>query len=123
MFICIGHWLTSVLVVLSLHALPVWIVSAHIRVGLKTSITPYLAWLVACPPALLVLTSLGILLPSLGVYVEVLLELVIVVGMLKYVQWVVHRLGGSDAVVTKCQQEDVRLPIGNQLATEVVGDY
>ena len=119
MFTCIGHWVTSVYIILSLHALPVWIVSANIRLGLETTNKPYLAWLVSCPPALMVLTSLGIILPSLGVYVEVLLELVIVVGMLKYVQWVVHRLGGSQALVSKCQQEEVGLPLGKVVVNVV----
>ena len=112
MFASIGHWLSSVYVILCLHALPVWLVSGHIRLGLKVTNTPYLAWLVSCPPLLMLLTALGIILPSLGIFVEVLLELVIVVAMLKYIQWIVHRLGGSEGLVAKCQEENVRIPIG-----------
>lgn len=111
-FASIGHWLSSVYVILCLHALPVWLVSSHIRLGLKVSTTPYLAWLVSCPPLLMLLTALGIILPSLGIFVEVLLELVIVVAMLKYIQWIVHRLGGSEELVAKCQEENVRIPLG-----------
>ena len=48
MFASIGHWLSSVYVILCLHAVPVWLVSSHIRLGLKVTTTPYLAWLVAC---------------------------------------------------------------------------
>lgn len=113
-FASIGHWLSSVYVILCLHAVPVWIVSTHIRLGLKVTTTPYLAWLVSCPPLMMVLTSLGIILPSLGIFVEVLLELVIVVTMLKYIQWIVHRLGGSEALIAKCQEENVRIPLGKK---------
>ena len=118
-FASIGHWLSSVYVILCLHAVPVWLVSSHIRLGLKVATTPYLAWLLSCPPLLMVLTSLGIILPSLGIFLEVLLELVIVVTMLKYIQWVVHRLGGSDALVAKCQEDNVRIPLGKYQQREV----
>ena len=112
MFASIGHWLSSVYVILCLHAVPVCLVSTLIRLGLKVTTTPYLAWLVACPPLLMLLTSIGIIIPSLGVFVEVLLELVIVVTMLKYIQWIVHRVGGTEVLVEKCQEENVRIPLG-----------
>ena len=41
-----------------------------------------------------------------------LLEIVIVVTMLKYIQFVLARLGGAKQLVTRCNQEDVRLPLG-----------
>ena len=32
--------------------------------------------------------------------------------MLKYLQFVLHRIGGPDKLVAKCNEEDVRLPLG-----------
>lgn len=115
-FASIGHWSTSVYIILALHAIPVWIFSSHIRLAMRSSSTaastPYLAWLVSGPPALMFLASVGILIPSLGIFVEVLLEIVIVVSMLKYIQFILSRVGGAQELVTKCNQENVRLPLG-----------
>ena len=41
-----------------------------------------------------------------------MLEIVIVVSMLKYIQFILARLGGSDQLVEKCSQENVRLALG-----------
>merc|ERR550525_514867 len=60
----------------------------------------------------MVLTSIGIIAPSLGIFVEILLEILIVVTMLKYIQFVLHRIGGPDSLVARCDEENVRLPIG-----------
>ena len=46
-----------------------------------------------------------------------LLEIVIVVTMLKYIQFVLARLGGAEQLVARCNQEDVRLPLGEHSAT------
>ena len=45
-----------------------------------------------------------------------LLEIVIVVTMLKYIQFVLARLGGAEQLVTRCNQDDVRLPLGEHSA-------
>ena len=50
-----------------------------------------------------------------------LLEIVIVVTMLKYIQFVLARLGGAEQLVTRCNQEDVRLPLGEPLSTHTFG--
>ena len=41
-----------------------------------------------------------------------MLEIVIVVSMLKYIQFILARLDGSDQLVEKCSQENVRLALG-----------
>ena len=43
---------------------------------------------------------------------QVMLEIVIVVSMLKYIQFILARLDGSDQLVEKCSQENVRLALG-----------
>ena len=45
-----------------------------------------------------------------------MLEIVIVVTMLKYIQFVLARLGGAEQLVARCNQEDVRLPLGEYSA-------
>jgi len=113
-FATIGNWLTSVYLILALHAVPVWLFWAWLRLKLRQAASPHphLQWLICCPPDLMVLTSIGIIAPSLGIFVEILLEIVIVVTMLKYIQFVLHRIGGPDSLVSRCNEENVRLPIG-----------
>jgi hypothetical protein len=71
----IGHWNTSVLVILALHLLPVWGVSITLLWRLSSHQLPSListcGFLLCLPPALITLATLGILVPSLGVLVEV----------------------------------------------------
>ena len=50
-----------------------------------------------------------------------LLEIVIVVTMLKYIQFVLARLGGAEQLVARCNQEDVRLPLGEPLSRATFG--
>ena len=50
-----------------------------------------------------------------------LLEIVIVVTMLKYIQFVLARLGGAEQLVARCNQEDVRLPLGEPLSHATFG--
>ena len=160
-FASIGHWVTSVYIILALHAAPVLVFSAHIRLRSTSSAPPHLSSLVSCPPLLMILASLGIIIPSSGIFVEVsmwqasalhycsffwecavachehklflrrlrcknisenikinssifqvMLEIVIVVSMLKYIQFILARLDGSDQLVEKCSQENVRLALG-----------
>ena len=75
----LGHWNTAVLVLLALHLLPVWGVSASLLYSLASRspgpgggplVTS--ASLLLLPPALMSLATAAILAPSLGVYVEVL---------------------------------------------------
>ena len=73
-FATIGHWASSVYLILALHAVPVWVFSSAIRLQHRGAPPPHLAWLVSCPPALMLLTSIGILIPSLGIFVEVRLS-------------------------------------------------
>ena len=73
-FATIGHWASSVYLILALHAVPVWVFSSAIRLQQRGAPPPHLAWLVSCPPALMLLASIGILIPSLGIFVEVRLS-------------------------------------------------
>ena len=70
-FASIGHWVTSVYIILALHAVPVLVFSAHIRLRSTISAPPHLSSLVSCPPLLMILASLGIIIPSSGIFVEV----------------------------------------------------
>ena len=72
----LGHWNTAVLVLLALHLLPVWGLSASLLYSLASRspgrgplVTS--ASLLLLPPALMSLATAAILTPSLGVYVEV----------------------------------------------------
>lgn len=113
-FATIGNWLTSVYLILALHVAPVCLFWAFLRIKLRQAASPHphLQWLICCPPDLMVLASIGIIAPSLGIFVEILLEIVIVITMLKYVQFVLHRIGGPDKLVARCNEENVRLPLG-----------
>ena len=72
-FATIGNWLTSVYLILALHAVPVWLFWAFLRIKLRQAAAPHphLQWLICCPPDLMVLASIGIIAPSLGIFVEV----------------------------------------------------
>ena len=67
----LGHWNTAVLVLLALHLLPVWGVSASLLYSLASRSLVTSASLLLLPPALMSLATAAILAPSLGVYVEV----------------------------------------------------
>ena len=72
-FATIGNWLTSVYLILALHVVPVCLFWAFLRIKLRQAASPHphLQWLICCPPDLMVLTSIGIIAPSLGIFVEV----------------------------------------------------
>jgi len=113
----IGHWNTAVYVILVLHLLPVWIAGTislhHISTSFPPSLVAPSAWLVTIPPALMSLTSMAILVPSLGNYIEVLLEIVISIGLLKFIRLSVILCGGSESIITYCNKRNIRLPIGS----------
>ena len=73
-FATIGNWLTSVYLILALHVAPVCLFWAFLRIKLRQAASPHphLQWLICCPPDLMVLASIGIIAPSLGIFVEVL---------------------------------------------------
>jgi len=116
-FNTIGHWSTAVYVILALHLIPVWVVGTVTLVRLRSSCHPMLiaplAWLVSIPPALMSLTTAGILIPSLGKYVEVLLEVVLSLGMVKFIDFISILCGGQESIVNYCQEKKILLPIGS----------
>ena len=76
------------------------------------ALRPTLGWLVALPPALISTAALGILLPSSGKYVEVLLEIILCLGLVKFVHLCRLFCGGDSNIVAFCQEEKILLPIG-----------
>jgi len=116
-FDSIGHWNTAVYVILALHLAPVWVVGTLTLYRLRTSCHPLLiaplAWLVSIPPALMSLTTAGILVPSLGKYIEVLLEIVLSLGLVKFIEFITVLCGGQEAIVNFCRENKILLPIGS----------
>lgn len=117
MYSSLGHWNTAVYVILFLHLLPVWCAGTITLFRLSSCLPPNLvlptAWLVSIPPALMSLTATAIVVPSLGKYVEVLLEVVICFGLVKFIQLSIIMCGGSDNIVSFCRKRKIMLPIGS----------
>jgi len=116
-FASLGHWSTAVYVILALHLVPVWVVGTLTMLRLRSSCHPQLvaplAWLVSIPPALMSLTTAGILVPSLGTYIEVLLEIVLSLGLVKFIDFITALCGGQEAIVNYCIDKKILLPIGS----------
>jgi len=112
----LGHWNTAVYVILVLHLVPVWVVSTLSLAKLSTSLpptqVPTTAWLITIPPAIMSATTAAIMVPSLGKYVEVLLEIIICVGLVKFIQLSILLCGGEENVVSVCRKRKIQLPIG-----------
>jgi len=113
----LGHWNTAVYVILVLHLVPVWVVSTLSLSTLSSSLPPNqlppTAWLVSIPPAIMSATAAAIVVPSLGKYVEVLLEIIICIGLVKIIQLSVLLCGGHDNLVNICRKRNTKLPIGS----------
>jgi len=113
----LGHWNTAVYVILVLHLVPVWVVStlslSRLSSSLPPSQLPPTAWLVSVPPAIMSATAAAIVVPSLGKYVEVLLEIIICVGLVKFIQLSILLCGGHDNLVSLCRKRNTKLPIGS----------
>jgi len=113
----LGHWNTAVYVILFLHLLPVWCAGTltlfRLSSCLPPSLVPPTAWLVAIPPALMSLTASAIVVPSLGKFVEVLLEIVICSGLVKFTQLSILLCGGQENIVSFCRKRKIMLPIGS----------
>ncbi|XP_023349753.1 uncharacterized protein LOC111718407 [Eurytemora carolleeae] len=81
MYGSMGHWMTAVYIILVLHVLPVWLAASFTLFRLNSfcppQLRPSLAWLICIPPAVMSLTATGILLPSSGVFIEILLDIVL----------------------------------------------
>jgi len=116
-FASLGHWNTAVYVVLALHFVPVWLVAILALVKLPSRCPQPLqkpsACLICVPPALMALTSIGILLPSTGKYIEVLLEIVLSFGLVKFCEFCRITCGGDQAIVAFCREHKILLPIGS----------
>ena len=117
MYASIGHWNTAVYVILVLHLLPVWLAASIFLFRLPATQLPTIiipcSFLLSIPPTLMSLATVGILTPSLGVYVEVLHEIVISFGLVQFVSLVVRLCEGENSVVNYCNKKDIRLPIGS----------
>jgi len=115
----IGHWNTAVLVILSLHLLPVYAVATTLlcRLSSSSSSLPGLlassASLLAVPPALMTIATAGILAPSTGIIVEILHEIVISFGLVQFTQLCVALCDGRSTIISYCDKNNVRLPIGS----------
>jgi len=113
----IGHWNTAVLVILALHLLPVWGAAFTFLYKLSSHQLPSViitcSCLISIPPALMSLATVGILAPSLGVYVEILHEVVISFGLFQFVSLCVKLFDDEKYIISCCNKSDVRLPIGS----------
>jgi len=113
----LGHWNTAVLVILSLHLLPVWGVALTILCRLSSSGLPGLlltsASLISVPPALMSIATAGILAPSTGVIAEILHEIVISFGLVQFTSLCVKICEGRATIITYCDKNNVKLPIGS----------
>jgi len=116
MYESIGHWTTAVYVVLVLHLLPVWVVSSLTLSRLESTclreLRPSLAWLVCIPPALMSIITAGILLPSLGPIVELLVDVVVSVGMIQFIRFTTLLARGTDNMVQECEYKKLKLTMG-----------
>jgi len=116
-FASLGGWAIPMFSILFLAFLPVWVVGLStlhiIRTQAHPSLLPSLSWLACLPPSLLLFTSIGILLPDLGTYVELLLEISLSLGLVKFVQLALAMCGGVDTLVQYCKERDTGLPIGS----------
>jgi len=117
-FESMSHWSTAVYIILGLHLLPVWAAAIsgllHLRqtTPQRPGLLPPLAWLVSVPPALMSLATVGIVVPSTGPFVEILLEVVLAVAMVCFVKYVVAIFGKEDVLVDVCNAKKVVLPLG-----------
>jgi len=116
-FQSLGHWNTAVLVILSLHLLPVWGVALTLLARLSSSGLAGLlltsASLISIPPALMSIATSGILAPSTGVIVEILHEIVISFGLVQFTSLCVKICEGRGNIITFCDKNNVKLPIGS----------
>ena len=71
------------------------------------------ACLLTLPPALMSLATVAIVTPSLGVYVEILHEVVISFGLVQFVSLCLRLCQGDKSIVSFCNKKDIRLPIGS----------
>lgn len=117
MFNSMDHWSTAVYIILGLHVLPVWVMSTLILRKLPNlcpaELSKSLACLISIPPALMLLTASGILIPSIGKYIEIALEIVLSFGLVKFLQFSSTLCGGKDNLVLYCADRDLLLPIGS----------
>ena len=69
--------------------------------------------LLAVPPALMSIATVGILVPSSGVIVEILHEIVISFGLVQFTTLCVKICEGRGTIITYCDKNNVKLPIGS----------
>lgn len=116
MYESMGHYTTAVYSILVLHILPTWIIASYTLFRLPGSccdeLRPNLARLVCVPPTLMSLATAGILLPSSGPYIEVLLEIVLSYGMIQFIKMTTKLCRGVDNMVQNCAEAKIHLPIG-----------
>jgi len=115
--VSLGPWSVPLFSLLSLHLLPVLLLGIRtLRIVHSQTPSPLLApltWLTCLPPSLLLLTSTGVLFPSLGKYVELALEVAVCLGLVKFLQLTLAMCGGADTVLQHCKERDTGLPIGS----------
>jgi len=113
----LGGWTIPMVTLLGLHFLPVIIFTIvtlrPLRQQVHPLLVPPLTWLVCLPASLLTLTSLGILFPGMGKYLELLLEVCLCIGMVRFVQLSLAMCGGPNSVVQHCLERDTDLPLGS----------
>lgn len=116
-FESIGHWTTAVYVILVIHVLPVWALSGVTLIRLRSTccppLVPSLAILVCVPPTVVSLAAIGILLPSFGIYIELLIDIALVIGLIQFISFSVILCGGIKSIVEICKSKKITLPIGS----------
>lgn len=83
--------------------------SSSVRPGLRLTS----ALLITVPPALMSIATAGIVLPSTGVIVEILHEIVISFGLVQFTGLCVRICEGRSTIISFCDKNSVKLPIGS----------
>jgi len=108
-------WNTAVYIVLGLHATALWVISGRVIISLKSTCDPKLWFnlllVTLVPPLLLVLYTLGIVIPTTGPFVQLLGDIVISIGMVQFIMFTTKLAGGSKNLVQRCTDTKTRLPI------------
>ncbi len=111
----IHHWNTAVYLILAVHAIPMWIISARVILGLQltcvSELRSSLLNVSLVPPLYMLVSAIGIILPSTGPFVQLIGDLVISCGIVQFVVFTTKLSGGSRQFVQRCVESETRMPI------------
>jgi len=115
-FSSIGHWNTAVYVILALHVAPflAWTASVVIKVVNKIRLSKFTSiyWLILTPASVLILASLGIIIPSTGKLIEAGIDVVISIGFLQFINFTLDLCSEKELIIEYFKEKEVSLQIG-----------